>query len=131
MALSVLGRSPHALHGLGTYFAPSAPYWPDTQLVRDDERARALAEKMDRNSAIVLRGNGAVTAGTSLEQATAFAFFLEDAAWIELQAHCALDLQPIEYSQQESADRAAAGGGLIERMWHYLCFGDPEWQMAE
>ncbi|HEY0315120.1 MAG TPA: class II aldolase/adducin family protein [Sphingomonas sp.] len=133
MALSALGETPHALHGLGTYFAPFPPLWSNVQLVRDDERAVRVAEAMGENAAIVLRGNGAVTAGGSIEEAAAFAFFLEDAARIELALlpARAAGRKPREYTPDESARRAVKAGALIERMWHFLCSGDPEWRPAD
>lgn len=127
MALSALGRTPRALHGLGTYFAPSPPLWSDVQLVRDDARAVGVAEMMGNAAAIVLRGNGAVTAGATIQEAAAFAFFLEDAAGIELALLSAGD-EVLEYSADESRGRAVKAGALVERMWQFLCFGDPEWQ---
>lgn len=132
MALSALGETPHALHGLGTYFAPFPPLWANVQLVRDDERAVKVAEAMAGNAAIVLRGNGAVTAGASIEEAAAFAFYLEDAARVEmaLLPARAAGRKPREYTPDETARRAVKAGALIERMWHFLCFGDPEWQGA-
>lgn len=132
MALSALGETPRALHGLGTYFAPAPPLWPDVQLVRDDARARKVADMMGANAAIVLRGNGAVTAGATIAEAAAFAFYLEDAARIEIALLPARQAghAPQEYSADESKGRAVKAGALIERMWHFLCFGDPEWQPA-
>lgn len=132
MALSALGRTPRVLHGLGTYFAPAPSLWMDVQLVRDDERAARVVETMGANAAIVLRGNGAVTAGRSIEEAAALAFFLEDAARVELATlpSEAAGHKPLEYTAEESAGRAVRAGGLFERMWQYLCFGDAEWQVA-
>jgi HCOMODA/2-hydroxy-3-carboxy-muconic semialdehyde decarboxylase len=130
MAMSALGETPHALHGLGAYFAPCPPLWPNVQLVRDDARAVKVADTMGGNAAIVLRGNGAVTAGATIAEAAAFAFYLEDAARIELALlpARAVGRKPREYTADESARRAVKAGALIERMWHFLCFGDPEWQ---
>ena len=132
MALSALGETPRALHGLGTYFAPSAPLWPDVQLVRDDERAVRVAEMLGNQAAIVLRGNGAVTAGETIQEAAALTFYLEDAARIELALlpARAVGQRPREYTIDEAAQRATKAGALIERMWHFLCFGDSEWQPA-
>ena len=60
----------------------------------------------------------------------AFAFFLEDAARMELAllpARAAgLDARP--YSAEEARARAIRSGALIERMWQFLCHGDPEEQ---
>ncbi|KRB81358.1 aldolase [Sphingomonas sp. Root710] len=131
MALSALGETPRALHGLGTYFAPKPPLWPGVALVRDDEQAVRVAEMMGDARAIVLSGNGVVTAGDTLEEAAGLAFFLEDAARIELALlpARAAGIAAREYTPEEVEKRAVKAGGLYERMWQYLCFGDPEWQV--
>ena len=130
IALSSLGETPHALHGQGTYFAPAPPLWPGVALIRDDEAAREVAQLMGNSAAIVLSGNGSVTAGETLEEAAAFAFFLEDAARVELLALSAVAAGqiPRRYSPAEVDARAVKAGGIFERMWQFLCFGDPEWQ---
>lgn len=130
VSLSALGETPRALHGPGSYFAPSPPFWPDVQLVREDQRARAVAELMGTSAAIVLRGNGAVTAGASVEEALAYAWYLEDAARVELALLAArVDGRTVlEFTADEAARRATHAGGLIDRMWRYLCSGDLEWE---
>jgi HCOMODA/2-hydroxy-3-carboxy-muconic semialdehyde decarboxylase len=129
MALSALGRTPRALHGLWTYFAPSPPLWPGVALVRDDAQAVAVAVQLGDARAIVLSGNGAVTVGATIEEAASLAFFLEDASRIELALLPATTAgaTPREYTPEEVQARAVSTGGLYERMWTYLCSGDPEW----
>lgn len=130
MALSALGETPRALHGLGTYFAPRPPLWPGVALVRDDEQARQVAAMMGSGAAIILSGNGCVVAGDTLEEAASLTFFLEDAARLELAVLPArgAGLMPREYTDEEVRHRAVRAGALIERMWHYLCFEDEEWE---
>lgn len=130
MALSALGETPRALHGLGTYFAPRPPLWPGVALVRDDVQAREVAAMMGTGAAIVLSGNGFVTAGGTLEEAAGLAYFLEDAARIELAVRAAGGT-PREYTAEEAARRAVKAGALFERMWHYLCFEDAEWGKSQ
>jgi HCOMODA/2-hydroxy-3-carboxy-muconic semialdehyde decarboxylase len=129
MALSALGETPRALHGLGTYFAPRPPLWPGVALVRDDESAVAVVQAMGRSRAIVLSGNGVVVAGETLEEAAGLAYFLEDAAILELAILPARSagVQPREYTPDEVEKRAVKAGALFERMWQFLCFGDSEW----
>lgn len=129
-ALSALGRTPRALHGLGTYFAPAAPLWSGTALIRDDAQAAAVADMMGEAAAIVLRGNGCVTAGVSIAEAASLAFFLEDAAKVEL-ALLSATATALEYTVDEAAARAIRAGMLFERMWSFLCSGDPEWQRTQ
>ena len=133
MALSALRETPRVMHGLGAYFAPKAPLWPGVALVRDDAQAEKVAAMMGDGAAIILSGNGSVTAAASLEEAACLAFFLEDAARIELALLPArgAGLDAREYSPDEAAARAIKAGGLFERMWHYLCFGDPEWDEGQ
>ncbi len=127
MALSALGETPRALHGLGTYFAPRPPLWPGVALVRDDKQAAEVAAMMGSAAAIVLSGNGCVVAGETLEEAAGLTYYLEDAARIELAVR-ATGKVPREYSAQEVAARAVKAGALFERMWQYLCFEDEEWR---
>lgn len=129
MALSALGRTPSVHHGLGTYFAPGAPLWHSVDLIRDDESAVRAAEALGDAAAIVLRGNGCVCAAESLPDAASLAFFLEDAAKLDLAILSAPQSSPaLQYSPEESVRRAVRSGALFERMWQFLCFGDPEWQ---
>ena len=130
MALSAMRRTPRALHGLGTYFAPAPSLWESVALVRDDQSAVKLASQMGDAAAIVLPGNGAVTAGASIEDAAALAFFLEDAARVELAVlpATAAGIAAHEYTPEEARTRAVRAGALFERMWEFLCHGDPEWQ---
>lgn len=128
MALSTLQETPRALHGLGTYFAPHPPLWPGVALVRDDAQAVKVAEMMGNNAAIVLSGSGCVIAGETLEEAAGLTYFLEDAARLELEVRAAGGI-PRVYTDDEVKVRAVKAGMLFERMWHYLCFEDEEWEM--
>jgi HCOMODA/2-hydroxy-3-carboxy-muconic semialdehyde decarboxylase len=124
MSLSTLGRTPLPRHGFGSYFAPQAPLWSDTRLIRDDDRAAAAADTLGSARAIVLRGNGAVAVGGSLQEACVMAWYLEDAARIELDV-LATGLPGLVLDAEEAAARATTEGLIIERMWEWLTAGDP------
>lgn len=125
VALSTLGLTPRARHGFGAYFAPAPPLHADPRLVRDEASAAALAAQLGGGRAIVMRGNGAVTVGASIEEAVAMAWYLEDAARVEL-AVLATGIDGKEYTAPEARDRAITTGRLIERMWEWMAAGDPE-----
>ena len=112
-ALSTLGLTPRARHGFGAYFAPAPPLHEDPRLVREPANAAALVGKLGAARAIVMRGNGAICVGHTLEEAVVMAWYLEDAARVEL-------------TPQEAADRAVTSGRVVERMWEWLTAGDPE-----
>jgi HCOMODA/2-hydroxy-3-carboxy-muconic semialdehyde decarboxylase len=124
-ALSALGRTPRALHGFGAYFAPRPPLHSDPRLVRDDASAAAVAASLGAGRGVVMRGNGAITVGRTLEEAVALAWYLEDAARVEMAA-LSTGLEAQEFTSDEARDRAGSGGRLFERMWDWMTTNDPE-----
>jgi HCOMODA/2-hydroxy-3-carboxy-muconic semialdehyde decarboxylase len=94
-------------------------------LLRSDERAAGLADALGGARAILMRGNGAIVTGQTLEQAVVLAWFFEDSARVELDvAHAGGDA-PL-YTAAQADERATFEGRVIERMWDYLTDGDPE-----
>lgn len=127
MALAALARSPQPRHGFGTYFAPEAPLWNDIQLIRDDEKAKGVVATMGSNAGVLMRGNGAVTAGESLMEALVLAWYLEDCCRVELEALKTglADTAPV-ITPDAARARATKAGLIFERMWDHLTSSDPE-----
>lgn len=125
MALSTLGRTPRALSGFGAYFWPCPALWNDPQLIRDEDKAAGVADTLGHGRAVVMRGNGVVTAAESLEIATVLAWYLEDAARIELEV-LGTGIAPLELSRDEAAERATGAGRIYERMWDHMTANDAE-----
>lgn len=121
MSLSTQGVVPRARHGIGAYFRPGPVLWDDPRLLRDDAAARRLAAAMGSANALVMRGNGAVVAAGSLEQAVVLSWFLEDAARVERDVR-AMGFPPDAgcLDQAEIAARQVWSGGVVERMWDWL-----------
>jgi len=121
MALSTQGIVPAARHGIGAYFAPGPALWDDPRLLRDDAAAARVAEALGEGNAIVLRGNGVVVAGETLEQAAVLNWFLEDAARIERDVRM-MGFAPESgrLNAEETAARQVWSGGVVERMWNWL-----------
>lgn len=126
MALAALGRPPEMRHGFGAYFSPRVGFWNDIQLVRDDVRAAGVTAAMGEGAGVLMRGNGAVVCGGSIEEALMRAWYLEDMCRIEL-AVGGVPGAPV-IGVEEAAERATLSGGIVERMWDYLTAGDPERQ---
>ena len=127
MTLSCARVTPAPRHGMGSYFSPGAPLWDDPQLVRSDEQARGVAATLGQACAVVMRGNGAVVAAAGIEQAVVLTWYLEDAARIELQLRAAGLADGPCFTPEEASRRATGAGRIFERMWEYLCAGDPEY----
>jgi HCOMODA/2-hydroxy-3-carboxy-muconic semialdehyde decarboxylase len=128
MTLSVARITPRARHGASSYFAPQPPLWDDPALVRNDVAAAGVAEALGDCPAIVLRGNGALTVGATIEEATVLCWYLEDSARVELDVRKIVSpsVSVSELSEAEAGRRATWEGGILERMWAYLTQGDPE-----
>jgi HCOMODA/2-hydroxy-3-carboxy-muconic semialdehyde decarboxylase len=95
-------------------------------LVRDDEAASGVAATLADSRAVVLRGNGAVTVGGTVEEATVLCWFLEEAARVELALQQLDAGSAPELTDDEATRRATWEGGLLDRIWTYLTRGDPE-----
>ncbi|AVO38172.1 class II aldolase/adducin family protein [Pukyongiella litopenaei] len=126
MALGALGLVPEMRHGFGCYFHPRAGLWDDVQLVRDDEKADAAFAAMGQSVGLILKGNGAVVAGKTLQEAVMLAYYLEDACRIELSARVAGRADDALVPLDQARARATRAGGIVERMWDYLTDGDVE-----
>ena len=123
MALSTAGLVQRPRHGIGAYF-DRLPLWDDPRLLRDDAAAAGLADMLGDACALVMRGNGAITAGDSLPQAVTLAYFLEDAARVERDVRSmGLDLDAGLLTSEEIAARQTWAGGVVERMWAHLTGG--------
>lgn len=127
MALAALGVTPQMRHGFGTYFKPKVGFWNDIQLIRDDQRAEGVVTAMGASAGVLMRGNGAVVCGRTMQEAATLAFYLEDVCRIELAALSSGLAQEAPLISAEEADmRASFSGGIVERMWDFLTAGDPE-----
>ncbi len=121
MALSTQRIVPAPRHGIGAYFHPGPALWDDPRLLRDDASAARLADTLGPLNAIIMRGNGAVVCGASLEQAVTLSWFLEDAARVERDVR-AMGCDPATglLDADEIAARQIWSGGVVERMWQHL-----------
>lgn len=127
MSLSTLRLTPKARHGFGSYFFPCIPLWDDPLLIREDSAAQRMAEQMGRANAIVMRGNGLITAGATIEEAVVRAWYAEDSARVELDClHAGQAGEPAFFTDEQASVRATWSGRILDRMWDYLTFGDPE-----
>lgn len=127
MTLSTFQRTPKPRIGFATYFAPCPPLWDDPLLLRDDSAAEKFAETLGDARAIVMRGNGCVLTGATVEEAIVMAFFLEEAAKTELAVMASgQEAASVVYSPEQAKARAVSSGRIFERMWDYLTDGDPE-----
>lgn len=126
MALSTLRLVPRPRHGVGAFVADCA-LWHDPRLLRDDSLAAELADTLGKSAALVMRANGAVTVGSSLEHAMGLAWCLEDAARIEQSVRSMTSAPDVSLlTPEETQSRQVSSGKVFERLWAFMSAGDPE-----
>jgi HCOMODA/2-hydroxy-3-carboxy-muconic semialdehyde decarboxylase len=91
------------------------PIYTQTGLIETPDAARRLAQTLQGQNGVLLRGHGAVVIGASLEQAVLRAIYLELEARYQLMARAAGT--PLFYSPDETARFSKTTA--IEHPWHY------------
>ncbi|MFC0437831.1 class II aldolase/adducin family protein [Kutzneria buriramensis] len=106
------------LHGQGALLGPIVPIFHNSRLVRDPAIADDLAAALGSASALVLRGNGAITVGATVAEAVARMWILDETAKLTLAVapHGPVRALPAE----EQASWAATGSELLNRIWLHL-----------
>ena len=122
ISLSTMARVPTPRHGFGAYL--SIAYWPDPQLVRTHQKAQELAAHLGERNANVMRGNGAIVVADTIQRAVVLAWYLEDAARVELDVLHTAGVDALALTDEEARSRATWSGGIAERMWAFLTAGD-------
>jgi HCOMODA/2-hydroxy-3-carboxy-muconic semialdehyde decarboxylase len=117
-ALASAGLPILALHGQGALVGSRIPVFDDAALVRDLERASALADRLAAAPALLLRGNGAVTVGTDVGEAVARMWVLEASA--RMNAVAAAAGTPTALSEEEQSTWRSAAPELLGRIWAHL-----------
>jgi HCOMODA/2-hydroxy-3-carboxy-muconic semialdehyde decarboxylase len=119
-ACSVGARPIRALHGQGAFLGEEVPVHEDARLVRSQELGLAVAERLGDGSAVLLRGNGAVTVGATVGEAVARMWVLEASARINLAAP---DGRPLD--SEELAAWAQVAPEILQRIWQHLTREEP------
>jgi ribulose-5-phosphate 4-epimerase/fuculose-1-phosphate aldolase len=118
LACAAAGLPVRALHGQGAFLGAEVAVHDDATLVRDQARGDAVATALGTGHGVVLRGNGAVTVGTSPGLAVARMFVLETSARINLTA--ASSGTPVPLDAAELSAWEAVADEILARLWAYL-----------
>lgn len=84
--LSMIGEPLRSAHYLGSLVGAGARVHEIPDLITDAERGKHMAEHFGADSALLLRGNGQVVVGTSIEEACVRAIYLDEAARLQRAA---------------------------------------------
>src|SRR5690606_8974874 len=84
--LSVVGQPVRPCHYLGAILGDTVPVHDGADLITRPEDGEAVASTLVDHAAVLLRGNGQVVVGSSIEEATVRALYLEEAARMQVAA---------------------------------------------
>jgi HCOMODA/2-hydroxy-3-carboxy-muconic semialdehyde decarboxylase len=114
---AVAGELP-VVHGPGCWLGLNVPVHENARLLRSAELAEPAAATLGSSDALLLRGNGALTCGSTPGLAVARMWLLADACHIWLAAAGSGTLHPMEFGEAESW--RAAADELLPRLWLHL-----------
>ena len=117
-AVASAGVPIRPLHGQGAFLGREVPVYDDARLIRDRESGEALVERLGEAGGIIMRGNGAVTVGSSVGVAVARMWVLEVSAGINRTAASTGTSQ--ELTEEEFSYWESVSEEILERIWSYL-----------
>jgi HCOMODA/2-hydroxy-3-carboxy-muconic semialdehyde decarboxylase len=112
------GVAIRALHGQGAFAGATVPLHDDATLVRHRELGAAVAAALGEGDAVVLRGNGAVTVGSTPGIAAARMVVLAASARVNLAAAASGSSRAL--SDTEVAAWRSVAPEVLGRLWMYL-----------
>ena len=105
----------------GVFFPRGVRTFESPELIRTKQQARALAEKLGEDNAVLIRNHGIATVGSTIEAACLTALFFERAIKVQLIASL---FEEIEAIPDEIALKMYAAFDQYptrnEEIWHYL-----------
>ncbi|MFG1608022.1 class II aldolase/adducin family protein [Actinoplanes sp. NPDC049265] len=116
-AAAAAGSIP-VLHGQAAWLGTRIPVHRPAQLLRTSQLARAAASALGHGSALLLRGNGAVTTGGSPGLAVSRMWLVQAACDTWLRASAAGTPQPL--SEEEVQAWQSVSASLLPRLWRHL-----------
>lgn len=122
VAVGATGGTPRLLHGLGGLAGDISPSAESIDLVTAEPAADLLAAELGGADCLILRANGAVATGASLERAVVRAWFLEERCRVALAAGTEAE----EIAEPAAIERARWYPKEIERAWRWL-----EWRFGD
>ena len=118
--LSVLRRTLRPVHELALPVGPEVPLFDTPELISSLEAGRRMVTALGSARALLLRGNGQLTVGASIEEAVVNAIHLETSA--EIQWRALAIGEPVWITGDEFAQLARREYEAILRPWEYYLY---------
>lgn len=120
-AIGAVTASILPLHGQGAMLGEAIPVRGDAHLMRSPDIAGPAVHALGRADALVLRGNGVITTGSTPGQAVARMWLLDTTCRLHLSVRQIGTITTL--TLDEIAAWRAAAPPLLDRLWEHLCRG--------
>ena len=117
LVLSVLRRTLLPVHGLAVPLGPEVPLFDSAELISTPEIGKQLVAALGSARGLLMRGNGALTVGASVEEAVVNAILMETSA--EVQWRALAVGEPAWIVGEEYARLVKPGYDSVNRPWQY------------
>lgn len=117
---SVTDRKLEPVHNHGSFFAGGVPVFDKPDLISTQALGEEVARVLGDGPAVLLRGNGQVTVGSTIPEAVMMAIYLEEAAEIlhgALQIGTPISLTPVESGKRQVEALPPVD---LERAWNFF-----------
>lgn len=106
------------VYGHGAFLGEEIPVYDSVELIRSEELGEKLADSLEEASAIIIRGTGSVTVGSSVGEAVALMWVLENSARMNFFSRLVGEPSPL--NSEEVSDWWSKKHELLGRLWEYL-----------
>ena len=117
LAMSVVRRKVRPLYELALALGQEIPIFDSPELIQSASLGRQMAQMLGVAKGILLRGNGQIAVGASVEEAVVNAIMLETAA--EIQWRALAVGQPVHIEGDEFTRLAKRDYEWVQRPWAY------------
>jgi ribulose-5-phosphate 4-epimerase/fuculose-1-phosphate aldolase len=117
LVMSVLGRLLRPVHELAVALGREVQVFDTPELIASPEIGHRMANMLGAGHALLLRGNGQLTVGATIEEAVVNAIMLEVSAEVQWRALCVGE--PVCIEGEEYSRLARRQYEWVQRSWSY------------
>ncbi|OFW22175.1 MAG: hypothetical protein A3H27_15205 [Acidobacteria bacterium RIFCSPLOWO2_02_FULL_59_13] len=121
LVMSVLRRPLRTVHELAVAVGPVVPLFDNPELIASPAMGQRLAEALGTARGLLMRGNGALSVGATVEEAVVNAILMETSAEVQWRALCVGEPAWIagDKDSGEFAKLARREYEAVQRPWQY------------
>lgn len=121
--LAITGAAIRPVYGQGAFLGEEVPVYDSVELIRSRELGDDIAGLLGEGKALVIRGTGSVTVGSSVAESVALTWVLENNCRMQVLSNVVGE--PKFLRREEVAEWSAVRSWALRRVWAYLRTATP------